>query len=272
MLNEKTFDTGEITLAYLENDSSNPPLVLLHGLTGWRSDWSHLLPLLTPDWHVYLLELRGHGNSGRGASYQLTDYDRDIIAFMRYLGEPVVLVGFSLGALVALTLASRYPEGIGSLVLIDPPLFAGISPMPNNQAAGNEYFTWVYEMMKATPSYETVREECAVRLPPDRDENVVKAMADQLYQVAPGTVETVLQGQLWSSDDLIPALQQVKPPTLMIQGDWAAGAAVRDEAVDLVKQHLPSATIIKIPNAGHLIPMEHPDIVLREMNALLSSI
>lgn len=268
-MNEKTFNTGELQLAYLENDSSNPPLVLLHGLTGWRSDWNNLLPLLTPDWHVYLVELRGHGNSGRGASYGLADYSRDIIAFLRSLNQPVVLIGFSLGSIVSLSVAGQAPELVRDLVLIDPPLFVSATPMTRRE--GNDYFHWVHDTVSAAASYEEVLEQVKRRLPAGADETSVKAMADQIFRVAPGTVGTAVVGGLWGRDELIPALQKITMPTLMIHGEWEAGAVVQDEAVELVREHLPAATIFKIPNTGHLIPMEHPRIVVQQLNEFLAS-
>lgn len=268
-MNEKIFNTGELQLAYLENDSSNPPLVLLHGLTGWRSDWNNLLPLLTPDWHVYLVELRGHGNSGRGASYGLADYDRDIIAFLRSLNEPVVLIGFSLGALVALTVAAQSPELLRDLVLIDPPLFAGTAPM--TPRAGDDYFQWVYATVSASPSYEEVVEQVKQRLPAGTGEPIIKAMADQISRVAPGTVGDAIAGRLWGRDELVAALQHITMPTLFIHGEASAGAAMSDEAAEFVREHLPAATIFKIPNTGHLIPMEHPRIVVQQLNEFLAS-
>lgn len=272
MLTEKSFDTGEVTLAYLENDSSNPPLVLLHGLTGWRADWTNLLPLLTPNWHVYLPELRGHGNSGRADSYNLIDYTRDISAFLQYIGEPVVLVGFSLGALIALTVASQYPAAIRALVLIDPPLFTASAGMKALQHDGNNYFTWVYDTMKAAPSYETLLAQCAGMFPAGTDVAFVKDKADQISRVAPGTVEAALQDRLWDGLDLTGALQQLTPPTLMIHGDWVAGAVVRDVDANMVQGILPSAEIVRIANASHLIPIEHPDLVLQHLNAFLASV
>ena len=65
MLSEKSFDTGELPLNYAEGPTSGPPLVLLHGLTGWWHAWEPCLPQLTPTWHVYAVDLRGHGQSGR---------------------------------------------------------------------------------------------------------------------------------------------------------------------------------------------------------------
>src|SRR5215475_8577170 len=99
MENRKSFNTGEVTLSYFEGEANGQPLVLLHGLTLNNNEWATLLPELTQHWHVYAPELRGHGQSGRPSDrtqYRIVDYARDIIAFLKSIGQPVVLMGHSL--------------------------------------------------------------------------------------------------------------------------------------------------------------------------------
>lgn len=272
MLTEKRFDTGELTLAYLDSETDAPPLVLLHGLTGWRADWRNFAPLLTPNWRVYMVELRGHGNSDRGAAYACADYARDIIAFLKFVGEPVVLVGFSLGAIVALTTASQYPEGVKALIPIDPPLLTGDIGMQGMQSEGSGYFHWVYNLTKTNPSYETVVAQVAATLPEGTDAGDIMAMADQLSRVAPETVDSAIQGKAWDGLDFTQTIQQIRVPTLMIHGDWMSGAVVREQDVQMFKQNLPSAEVVRLPDAGHLIPIEHPDFVLEQLNLFLASL
>lgn len=88
MLQEKTFNTGEVTLNYAEGDPTGPPLVLLHGFT---DRWQTYQPIITPlyqSWYIYALDLRGHGKSEKkpGAprahlsSFTGTDMDRAPLA------------------------------------------------------------------------------------------------------------------------------------------------------------------------------------------------
>lgn len=92
------------------------PLVLLHG---WGSDsriWQEALPLLTPHFHLLLVDLPGFGDSP-----VLDDNDGldDFLqALLVVLPERCSLVGWSLGGMLATALASRYPERIAQLVTI----------------------------------------------------------------------------------------------------------------------------------------------------------
>lgn len=130
MVLERSFNTGRITLIYAEGPPSGPPLVLLHGAA---SRWQNLLPLLSPlakSWHVYALDLRGHGSSPhRPGRYRLDDFVADILAFLdEVVGEAAVLFGYSLGGFIALSIAARRPERVRALVIGDTPLYGELHP------------------------------------------------------------------------------------------------------------------------------------------------
>src|SRR5690554_5537520 len=81
--NEQQFDTGSVKLNYVEASENGLPLVLLHGATAYWQEMLPIIPALAERWHVYALDHRGHGKSGRAAGrYELTDYVADTIAFL----------------------------------------------------------------------------------------------------------------------------------------------------------------------------------------------
>ena len=90
MVQDQTFDTGAVTINYVAGPTGGPPLVLLHGITGWWQSWLPVMPDLALRWRLFALDLRGHGRSGRAAgAYALVDYADDVIAFLRQVtGEP----------------------------------------------------------------------------------------------------------------------------------------------------------------------------------------
>ena len=101
------------------------PLVLIHGLTFDRSTWQPLLDELAriqPDRRVLALDLPGHGDAPRALSYDLGDvatYVHDAAA-AAHLDAPI-LVGHSIGAIVALIYAARFPTA--AVVNLDQPLY-----------------------------------------------------------------------------------------------------------------------------------------------------
>ena len=108
MLKEQTFDAGEVTINYAEGPASGPPLVLLHGGGDRWQDFLPIMPSLVMRWHLFALDLRGHGRSGRvPGKYRPEHHVTDVVAFLEgRFTERVVLFGHSLGGGVALLVAA----------------------------------------------------------------------------------------------------------------------------------------------------------------------
>lgn len=266
---EKSFDTGELIINYEETPSEKPPLVLLHGLTAWHEELRRLHAGLAENWHVYALDLRGHGRSGRGATYYLADYMRDVVAFLMYLNEPVVVMGHSLGAMTAIATASSYPAGVRAMIALDPPLILREISLNAREGAG-DWFSWVYETMKDDPTYEQVAARCRERLPADVDDAEVRRLAEQISKVAPGTVAVAMEHSLLTDYDLTEAFHRIACPSLLIYGDWEQGAAVRPEDAEYFESNVSQSATVKIPDVGHLFPIDHPEIVLWETSVFLA--
>lgn len=96
------------------------PLVLLHGLGGAASNWIELAPQLARDHRVVAVDLPGHGGSSAlPVLPNLEPFaDRVGLVLQREEAHPAVVVGHSLGCVVALRLAMRSPELVRGLVLI----------------------------------------------------------------------------------------------------------------------------------------------------------
>ena len=121
MLVEKTFDTGEVVLNYAEGPDSGPPILLLHGIWGFWQGFQPVINSVINRWHIYAIDFRGHGKSGRTPNqYLLKDYARDITAFItQNLEEPAVLLGHSLGGMVSTMVAGEHSDKVRALVIGD---------------------------------------------------------------------------------------------------------------------------------------------------------
>lgn len=117
-----------LRLHYL-SAGQGPAVVLLHGWANTSFAWRHIIPPLSRRFTVIVPDLRGMGDSSK----PLTGYDRetvasDILALLDQLGvKTATVVGHDLGAHVAFELASRHPERISRLVMLDG-VVPGIPP------------------------------------------------------------------------------------------------------------------------------------------------
>jgi 2-succinyl-6-hydroxy-2,4-cyclohexadiene-1-carboxylate synthase len=103
---------------------NGPPLLLIHGFTGRGSDWAPFLPALRRSATTIAIDLLGHGVSDSPADPLRHAVERqaaDAAAILHELGvEPADVVGYSLGARVALRMAVASPHAVGRLVLESP--------------------------------------------------------------------------------------------------------------------------------------------------------
>lgn len=96
-----------------------PVLVLVHGVTlDWRTNWSQVCPALSRQFRVLALDMRGHGRGLPAGPYRLEDCADDVAAVAVALGTgPVVVVGYSMGGMIAQLVWHRHPELTAGLVL-----------------------------------------------------------------------------------------------------------------------------------------------------------
>lgn len=102
----------------------DPLIVCVHGLGGSAMNWAAIAPLLTDRYRVIAPDLAGHGltrSGGRGCDVAS---NRALLhAFLESVSaDPVILMGNSMGGMIALLEASAAPERISRLILVDPAL------------------------------------------------------------------------------------------------------------------------------------------------------
>ena len=114
--------TNNIQIHYLDYAGTNPPLVLMPGLTNNAHSFGGLIHAgLNKGRRVLALDLRGRGLSDKpDTGYSMADHAADVVGLLDALGlDQVVLGGHSFGGMLALYMAANYPERFSKLVIID---------------------------------------------------------------------------------------------------------------------------------------------------------
>ena len=114
-----------LRLHYAERgDRTGEAIVFLHAYVDSWFWFSRVLPLLSPEYHAFAPDQRGHGDSDRPeCCYTVDDFAADVDAFMDAVGvEEATLVGQSSGGLIAQRVALDYPHRVSRLVLIGSPI------------------------------------------------------------------------------------------------------------------------------------------------------
>jgi len=149
---KRIIDIDGLELAYVEVAGAEPPLLLVHGFTDTSRSFSLLAPHLAGR-RLVMPDLRGHGGSQPGQGYGVADFATDIAGLIQRLRlERPIVVGHSLGAMVSIMLAARYPQLVGGLAVMagtlkpdfapDHALVAGVEALRDPISAADPFYDW----------------------------------------------------------------------------------------------------------------------------------
>ncbi len=122
-LKRRSFQSGGLTLSYLDTGGDGRVLVALPAHWMEAATYAPLAAALAPEWRVVALDQRGHGYSDHAPTeggYTREAYIDDLRALFTHLGlETAVLLGNSLGGVNAYQFAARHPQRVGALIIED---------------------------------------------------------------------------------------------------------------------------------------------------------
>lgn len=130
-------------------------LVLLHGIASDSSFWEPLVKELSADeFTVFAPDLLGHGDSPKPnyIDYTTGDQARAVVRMLKQQHiRSCVLVGHSMGSLVASRVAATNPKQVSRLLLYEPPLFAAV-PEFKTHTKRQKFYLGMYERIAANPA------------------------------------------------------------------------------------------------------------------------
>lgn len=241
--------------------AAKAPLALIHCGLGKASNWRPLLDVMDRPVSPLLIELPGHGLAE--AYDETRDYSDQAVelALDEMPSEPVPLVGHSFGALVALRIAIERPYRVSSLVLIEPVFFAAVKGR------------WVYDKVVRDLSPFTKRIDAAEHATAAKEFHAIwgdgtpwSELASEQRSYIVDRIALIPKGNALSFDDLpgllAPGrLEGIEVPVTFIDG--GATHPVIPEIISTIGDRVPDAEWVSIPEAGHMLPVTHPEMVLR---------
>ena len=258
---------------------AGPRVVFLHGLFGQGKNWTTVAKGLSDRHRVTLLDLPNHGHSPWTDRVDYLDMAELVAAELAGYGEPVTLVGHSMGGKVAMQLALRRPELLRALVVVDIapveyPISGGRTDDPDEEAS--PFAAFIAAMRAVDLRDLRSRQQADEALRTAVPSRMVRSFLLQslVREDDGGGWRWRLNLELLERD--LEALRGFPEPPSGARFDgpvlWVAGANshyVLPEDRARMVQLFPTTRLVRIKNAGHWVHSEQPEIFLGTLRRFL---
>jgi len=255
---------------YIEDTGGpGPPVVFSHGLLYSCRMWDAQVPSLRGHFRCISYDHRGQGQSEvTQDGYDMDTLAMDAAALIRTLGvQPVHFVGLSMGGFIGMRVAARHPELVRSLVLLD----TSADAEPEKDLPRYRMLTFIERWLGprlVAGSVMKIMHGVSVRSDPSR---AVELRAVRERFIAANRVGAVraVNGVL-SRKPIRDELSNIRVPTLVMVGEEDV-ATVPSRAEELAAA-IKGATLVRIPRAGHLSPIDNPSFVTEQLSSFLGAL
>ena len=243
------FVTNDALKLHYETAGAGPPVLFMHGYTSTIALWRDQVPVFSPHYRLICMDLRGHGESeGTGMDgYHLAALAGDALAVLDREGvERSVIVGHSMGGMVAQELLARHPDRVSAAVFSSTTCKAPL----------REYFQPIVEW--------------AVRL---GDIPAEERAADPLTRSCRPVSEATARGcgeMHMNMENFADSLKGSTTPCLVIRGSEESGTILSGSSMLL--DVLPNAEEAVIEGAGHVPQITHPAAYNEALAAFLREV
>jgi len=251
---------------FYRESGSGMPVIMIHGLMGMSDNWIPVARGLSGNYRMVMPDLRNHGNSPHHKEFNLNVLTENIFALCQKLKiDSAVFIGHSLGGRIAMAVALQKPKLVRKLIVED------IAP---RRYFGNKSISRLFRIMtgidlKAMNSINEINEVLISSLPDNKNRQLV---LKNIRKKAGGGYEWKLNLKVLA-DNLEALMTPVygeaafTGPTLFFKGSLSN--LVTEEDHKIIHKHFPSASIQVIPNAGHWVHADQPQLFLEKLALFL---
>ena len=261
--------------------NGKPALILIHGGLDHARNWDWVARLLREHFHVYAMDLRGHGNSAwaPGALYSIAEHVLDLSALADVIADfPIYLIGHSLGGILTLLYSGIYPDRVRKAVAIE-----GLGlPITHrvHKPAPERFRNWIANVRQAERreprSYPNL--EAAVARMKEANPHLSDEVARHL--TLHGTNWNADGSLIWKFDnyarifppyghhleDFRAILGEIACPVLLF---WGMESWAQDPETDGRAAMIKNYRLAKVPGAGHWVHHDRLDLFMDETTRFL---
>ena len=253
-------------------EGAGMPVVIVHGLYGSSDNWLTVAKKLSSSYRVFTIDQRNHGRSPNSDEHSYEAIKNDLADFFdQHQIEKAIVMGHSMGGKTAMCFAAGYPERIEKLIVVD------IAPKDYFLLNDESQYYLHNNILRAMLELDFSRIESRKNVEDYLNEridntsivqfllkNIHRNKETQRYEwrlnvpVLYDNLDEIIGGvnARWF-DDRIPINQY---PVLFIKG--ANSNYILPEDYPSIRRIYPEAQIVEIPNAGHWLHAEQPELFM----------
>lgn len=242
-------ETNGINIHYTRTGGNKPPIVLLHGLTANGACWTEVAHDLKSDYDVIMPDARGHGSSSKPVTrYQYEDHADDVVGLIYALQlPPTILIGHSMGGMTAALVASRHPQHLRCLILVDPTFLSlDVQRQVRESDVADQHRQYL------NMSLEDLVAEARFKHP-DRSVESIELIAKARLQTSSNAFEVLTP----PNPDYVQVMSTVEIPTLLVIG--GPTGVVSPEVAASLQQLNPRLHVEQIPEVSHELHYDQPE-------------
>lgn len=240
-------------------------MLVLHGVFGSSDNWQSMGKALAEHFTTYLIDQRNHGLSPHHPQMDYEVMSADLLDLMETEGlQSAHIVGHSMGGKTAMRFATKFPQKVDMLVVVDiaPKYYA-----PHHQNILKGYRS--IDLAKLETRKQA--EEQLTGLIPDL--GVRQFILKNLHRSSEGSFSwkinlDAIEAHVEDLGQGLPEGSRYDKPTLFIGG--ANSNYIQPADHDLIDSHFPQSRVVTVPGAGHWVHAEKPDEVARLIVDFLS--
>jgi pimeloyl-ACP methyl ester carboxylesterase len=252
---------------FFEDVGAGPPVVLGHSFLCSGEMWKHQIEPLAERHRVINVDHRGHGRSGGLTEpFDLYDMVGDVTAVLDHLEvERAVWAGLSIGGMVAMRAAIVVPERVAGLILVDTDAGAETSYKKLKYRA-MRFGARIFGMRPFLPGVIPLMFGATTRR---EKPELVNDWGEKFVAVDKPSIFLTLSA-LMRRDSVIDKLSGVQVPALVIVGSEDVSLPV--EYAQKIATAIPGASLVVVPESGHLSSLEQPEAVTGAMVEFLEGV
>ncbi len=258
----ETVRANGILQHFLRYGGSGDPVLLIPGIASTAAQWGFVGDHIGQTNDCYVLDVRGRGlsSAGDGLDYGLNACARDVLSLIDVLGlKNCVIVGFSMGARIAIRAAGLRSSGMSGMLLLDPPVSGpGRRPYPITLEAMFAFLRMGVDGTIRDPANNS----------PGWKEIHNRLRAEWLSTCDFAAVAAAHRS--FNEDDIHADLSRVSIPTaLMVAG---GAATILPDDLNELRQLIPDLFVETLDGVGHMMPFEAEDMFFASFDRMMLAV